>query len=236
VVLKYTTISTERLWKMTNAWSDQTQTFDDFKAEIFKLYPVVLGDRTHTIQEMNWVVGRYACIRVLNVDILGKYYCQFLLITCYLIGKGSISTQEQLESRTFFRGLQPNLEACIQEHLQQKFVVHFPDNPYQLADIYEATSFVLMGTTAAVPLEQAQPSLLSNPSVVASPPNPTSANLDTLTAAITSLASMCPTAIQTHYTPAATTRTSTPGNRVCAFCGNTGHYIRECEGVEEVIC
>jgi hypothetical protein len=45
-MLKYLKFRTESLWKTTNAWVDQTKTYDEFKAEVFKLYPGTSGDRT----------------------------------------------------------------------------------------------------------------------------------------------------------------------------------------------
>ncbi len=37
--LKYLTIFTERLWKATKAFANQTKTYDEYKAEVLKLYP-----------------------------------------------------------------------------------------------------------------------------------------------------------------------------------------------------
>ena len=37
--LKYLKIRTKNLWKMTEAWTNPTKTYKEFKAEVFKLYP-----------------------------------------------------------------------------------------------------------------------------------------------------------------------------------------------------
>ena len=124
----YTSIRTEQLWKTTAAWLDQAQTYEDFKTEVLKLYPGALGDRTHTLQELEWTVERYVRIGIQSAAELGEYYRQYLLITRYLIAKNSMSTLEQ--SRGFFRSLQPTLKVRVQERLQQKFIDHFPDDPY----------------------------------------------------------------------------------------------------------
>ena len=108
---KYTSIRTEQLWKTTAAWLDQAQTYEDFKTEVLKLYPGALGDRTHTLQELEWTVERYARIGIQSAAELGEYYRQYLLITRYLIAKDSISNIEQ--SQGFFRGLQPTLEVRV---------------------------------------------------------------------------------------------------------------------------
>ena len=37
-MLKYLKIQTENLWKTTEAWANPTKTYEEFKAEVFKLY------------------------------------------------------------------------------------------------------------------------------------------------------------------------------------------------------
>ena len=155
----YTSICTEQLWKTTEAWLDQTRSYEDVKTEVLKLYPGALGSRSHTLQELEWTVGRYAHNGIQSTAELGEYYRQYLLISCYLIAQGSISDIEQ--SRGFFRGLQPALEVRIREHLQQKFIDHFPDDPYPLSDIFEAADFILKGATSA-PLALPQPPSISS--------------------------------------------------------------------------
>ena len=146
--LRYTTIQTERLWKTTEAWSDQSKSYVEFRAEIFQFYPDASGDRTYMIQDLDLAIGHYARTGIFSAADLGEYYRQFLLISHFLISKGRLSTQEQ--SRSFFRGFQPHFEARIRQRLQQKFIDHFPDDPYTLSDIYEAASYVLIGTSAAM--------------------------------------------------------------------------------------
>src|SRR5258708_11858771 len=82
----------------------------------------------------------------------------------------------------------------------------------------------------------------SNPT--APPPtssqDPTSAKIEALTAAISSLGEMFKTTIQTQPAgarprPPAVTGMGMPGPSACNFCGGAGHYIRECEVVNEYI-
>jgi hypothetical protein len=79
---------------------------------------------------------------------LGTYHQQFLSISRYLIDKGCISAIEQ--SRLFLLGFQQGLEAQVRQRLQQKFIDHFPDDPYAIADIIDTTAFILQ-TTAVTP-------------------------------------------------------------------------------------
>ena len=95
----------------------------------------------------------------------------------------------------------------------------------------------IQGTSPTAPAVPAQGTL--------SPQDPTQVKLEALTAAITTLGEMFKTALQTQtqQTGAARPRnngpaaagTSGPSNSVCNFCGVPGHFIRECEIVEEFI-
>ena len=144
--VKYLKIRTEQLWTTTRAWANQAATFDEFKTEVFQLYPGASADRTWSIQDLDLLIGQTSRVGILTTADLGEYYRQFLLISRYLISMNHLSTHEQ--SRSFFRGLQPSLEARVRQHLQLKFLNHLPDDPYNIAAVYEAVSYVLMGSAA----------------------------------------------------------------------------------------
>ena len=94
-MLKYLKIRTENLWKMTKAWTNLTKTYDEFKAEVFKLYLGSSSDRTYMMQDLDLIIGHYARISILTSTDLGEYYRRFLLISRYLISKNRLSTQKQ---------------------------------------------------------------------------------------------------------------------------------------------
>src|SRR5713226_2473710 len=194
-VLHYLSFQTETLWKMAEAWTDQTKTYQEFQDEIYKLYPGSSGNRTYTMQDLDLLLGHYARVGILMSADLGEYHWKFLLITWYLISKGCLSTLEQCQF--FLRGLQPALEACVNQQLQQKFLDHCPNDPYDLSATYEAVSFVLMGTSSTTLSQGPTP---SNPATLTptSSQDPTSAKIEALTAAISSLGEMFKTAIQTQ--------------------------------------
>src|ERR1019366_9258324 len=221
--LKYLKTRTGHLWKTADAWIDNTKTYNDFKAEIAGLYPGASGDRTHTIRDLDVLTGHSARTRILSTADLGEGHRQFLLISRYLIDKGCLSTHEQ--SRAFFRGMQPDLEARVRQRLQRKFIDHFPDDPYALPDVYEAASYVLRGTTTAS-TALALPQQAPNPST----PDRTSTQLEALAVAIASLGEVFKAGLLPGIAAAATSK---PGSSVCSFCSGAGHFIRECEAVEE---
>jgi hypothetical protein len=101
--IKYLKIQTEKLWRMTIMWSDNTKTFNEFKAKVLQFYSGATGDWTHTIQDLDLVIGHYAPIRITSGTDLGEYYHCFIVIMRYLIDKNCVLKQEQ--SRYFFWGL-----------------------------------------------------------------------------------------------------------------------------------
>ena len=234
---RYTSIRTEQLWKTTSAWSDPAQSFDDFKTEVSKLYPGALGSQSHTLQELERTVARYARIGIQSSTELGEYYCQYLLITRYLITRNSISAIEQ--SWYFFQGLSPALEARVRERLQQKFVDHLPDDPYPLSDVFEAANYVIMSTVYMpfAPPQPPQPPTPPPPQIlppVALAPISAPVQVNALSAIMDEIAEQIKQTVQDQLASAAT-QTSVSGSSTCSFCGAAGHYMRECETVATFI-
>jgi hypothetical protein len=240
--LKYHQVEVENLWKTTRAWQDPNSTYEEFKTEVFKLYPGATGNRTYTIQDLELTIGHYARTGIWNATDLGEYYRRFISISRYLISMNRLSTQE--ESRTFVRGLQPKLEEKVRKRLQQKFVDHYPDDPHELEEIFEAVSYVLMGSASLGPTTQHASGVHHSPSNnTISSPDPTTVKIEALTAAVASLGEMVKTAFQAQAQPAAAkprssgtaaaTGMTAPTASACNFCGVPGHYIRECEIVAE---
>ena len=154
------------------------------------------------MQDLDMVIGQYARIRIQSSVELGEYYRRFILISWYLISKNRLLTQEQ--SRTFFRGLQPQLKAKVRQRLQQKHIDHFPDDPYPITDIYDAVSYVLIGTASSMMTQGLGPSSFLIPMPVpmqlqASPMvDQSSVKLEAMATAITSLMEMFKNVLQTQ--------------------------------------
>ena len=112
--------------------------------------------------------------------------------------------------------------------------------------MYEAVSYILMGTSSAfmAPTQGAGVGALPN-HISQTVQDLTQVKLDALTSAITALGKMFKTAIQVQNPQVAATRPkntgptaagmSGPSISICNFCGIPGHYIWECEIVEEFI-
>ncbi len=85
--LKYlTTALMERIWKLSDALTDPTKTYDEYKKEIHKLYPGLTND-VFMVQHLDTLVGQCTHIGILSALELGDYHRQFKVISKYLIGK-----------------------------------------------------------------------------------------------------------------------------------------------------
>ena len=189
-------------------------------------------------------------VGILTTADLGEYFCQFLLISRYLISMNRLSTHEQ--SRSFFHGLQPSLEARVRQHLQQKFIDHLPDDPFDIDMVYEAVRYVLMGSASmgVVQVPLPLPPQALNPPVAAttstSPGDPLMIKIEAMiTAAMASFGSKIGDQIKDTINQQAGARPRNAGattlgvngrlgsRGACNFCGSTDHFIRDCDVVVE---
>ena len=202
------------------------------------MYPRALDDRAYTPQDLDMLIGERIHIRIVNLQELGKYYHQFLLITQYLVSKNRMVASEQ--SRTFFRGFRSDFTNQISQRLQLKQPNHLLTDPYDLDNIYEAATFVLMGTgymqtSAAQPTMHFTTPTCSGPTLTAQKPDATTIKIEALTAAIANLREMFKSAIdQSRGRPRNAAPCPAGASRsTCNFCGGPGHFIWECEVIAE---
>ena len=144
------------------------------------------------------------------------------------------------QSCAFFRGFRSDFANQISQRLQLKQPNHLPIDPYNLDDIYEAGTFVLMGTgytqtSAAQPTMDFATLTHSRPAPTAPQPNATTIKIEALKAAIANLGEMFKSAIDQR---GGRPRNAAPhlagaSGSTCNFCGGTRHFIRECEVVME---
>ena len=248
--VKYLKIQTESLWKTTAAWLDPAATFNAFKTEVFRLYPGATSDWTWSIQDLDLLIGQTSHVGILTTADLGEYFRQFLLISRYLISMNRLSTHEQ--SRSFFRGLQPSLEVRVRQRLQQKFIDHLSDDPFDIDAVYEVVRYVLMGSASMgmVQVPPPPPPQAPNPPVAAttstSPGDPSMIKIEAMiAAAMASFGSKIGDQIKDAINQQAGARPRNAGaaalgvnggsgsRGACNFCRSTDHFIRDCDIVVE---
>ena len=80
-----------------------------------------------------------------TLEDLGEYQCKFLKIAHILINGHKHSDLDR--DALFLSGLPANLETQVHQCLLITKSTHHPSNPYPIADIVEATQFLLIGST-----------------------------------------------------------------------------------------
>ena len=202
------------------------------------MYPRASDNHTYTPQDLDTLIGECIQIRIVNPHELGEYYCQFLLITQYLVSKNWMVALEQL--RAFFGGFCSDFANRILQWLQHKQPNHLLIDPYDLDDIYKAATFVLMGTSytqtsTTQPTMHFVTPMHSRPTLTPPQTDTTTIKIEALTVAIANLREMFKSAMdQGGGRPRnAAPRPAGASRSTCNFCRGAGHFIRECKVVAE---
>ncbi|KAJ7732586.1 hypothetical protein DFH07DRAFT_871063 [Mycena maculata] len=145
---RFLTVEDQEIWEVLPSFTDAAKSYDDFKAEVLKLYAGNDEERRFSLGDLDALIGQYSRVGIITKDDLTSFYHQFLRITTYLIGKSRLSTAEQ--SRAFLRAMQPH-------YLLQS------NN-----DLYEAAEFVIAGSVGTLTIATAPaPEVKSDPGITA---------------------------------------------------------------------
>jgi hypothetical protein len=239
------TAALERTWKASDTYTDLTKTYAEFKAEIHKFCPGS-SDNVFTIHHLDTLIGECARLGICNATELGDFHLQFRTISKYLIDKRRMSQAE--ETWGFLCALQPELENQVRQRLQITDPQHDPQDPYELRKLYEAAAYCLLSSVPAGSMGAIR-------SVTTLAPQPPPVNIkselqnEVQSAIKSTVAEMTEMfknvfAAQAQFTGAAQTSQSQAraptiarppqdqGSK-CNFCGEIGHFMRDCEVVNE---
>ena len=128
--------------------------------------------------------------------------------------------------------------------MQLQYPKHFRDNPYKLDQIYEAANYILVGS-AITPTAPIMP-ITQPPSYVTAPNNTdqATAKIEALAAELQEFKKLLKVLIKGQGLPVgskprpakyATSGMGAPDKSHCRFCNVTGHFIQDCEVVQEEI-
>ncbi|EED82938.1 predicted protein [Postia placenta Mad-698-R] len=238
--VRYPSIDVADLWETIESFIDVAKSYNDWKADVRALYPGADDTRKWSLADMDQLIGERACIGIHNAADLGCYYRDFMAITKHLIAQHRLSTIEQ--SRAFLRGFQPALLARLETRLHLKHPDHYADDPYTMAEIHAAATFILHGTssTPTTAANQATAST-SNTSTMVPPgmikTEDISMIIESLSRTIATL--IQPTTHATHnHAPAPRQQAAihihenSGVEQTCHYCGNRGCRVGTCEFAE----
>ncbi|KAG6897439.1 hypothetical protein C0995_010533, partial [Termitomyces sp. Mi166 len=125
-------------------------TYEEWKAEIFKLYP---GSES---KDSKGTPSRAS---------FSQYHHKFQKIVKWLADNGKMERSSEKEK--FQRGIPSTLWVRIARRLEILYLLHHPDNPYEVEDMFNAGDWYLKGNTtemASVPPTGRQGGILPAPS------------------------------------------------------------------------
>ncbi|SRR6266702_729979 len=187
--VNYPSVAVERLWKTVHAFSHHMCSYKDFKVEIIVLYPEVIVAQEHSLADFDRLVADCAHTLIRSEMELGEYYHDFLVVSHFLIVKGHISMQMQVH--TFLVSFEPHLATTVRSQLEHKFPDHFPDDPYDTEDIYDAALYTLTWQCAA-PLVEPLCEILMLSTPVPTTPSPLQSPLPTFHALLPATEALSP--------------------------------------------
>ncbi|EED82015.1 predicted protein [Postia placenta Mad-698-R] len=238
--VRYPSIDVADLWETIESFIDVTKSYNDWKADVRALYPGADDTRKWSLADMDQLIGERARIGIHNAADLGCYYRDFMAITKHLIAQNRLSPIEQ--SRAFLRGFQPALLTRLETRLHLKHPDHYADDPYTMAEIHAAATFILHGTSST-PTTAANQTIASTSNTSTTVP-PGMIKTEDISVIIESLSRTIATLIQptTHAThnhapaprqqAAVHVHENSGAEQTCHYCGNRGCRVGTCEFAE----
>ena len=239
-VVRYAPFDTEQLWKTFTEYASGTHTYKHFKDAILKHYPNAGSDYVYSLRDMDALLGERQRVGINSTTDLADYHLKFMAITNWLIGKNRLGALEQ--QRAYIKGFwPPSLFSLITNRLLLKFPDQHANDPYTIADVYDAARFVLQNSEATnqglqyPPLASSQSAVTSTSSPIAttSPISEAPIKTEQLGLLISQMAKTIER-LDAMSRQSQGNGTTAPRNKNCHFCGGA-HFVRECGKVEEYI-
>ncbi|KAF7293379.1 hypothetical protein MIND_01114800 [Mycena indigotica] len=176
---RYLSVQDQELVEGLDEFHDATKTYDEFKKAALSHYAGNDEEHLYTLKDWDAHLGSTARVGIHSENELAAFFRTFVRIAKFLISKKRLSETEQ--SHAFLRALQPaSLQAAVKQRLQIIRPNVHADDPYALADLYDAAKFCLAGS----------PSLLLNAAPTPSPAEPVVKTDPELKAVLTSISQL----------------------------------------------
>lgn len=96
-------------------FEDTTKTYNDFKKIVLSYYPDASEEFRYSLHDMDYLVGEWYCLGILNINDLSYFHLQFIAITMWLIKKNQLRDLEQ--QHAYVCAFQPYLLNTIMQQL-----------------------------------------------------------------------------------------------------------------------
>src|SRR5712664_1694824 len=225
--VRYAPNDERELWQMQEAVG--TEDWDQFKKEIFELYPGSTGERKYSIANLQTLIEKQALVNIEESDDFGTYRRTFLTVATYLKKKSRLTDREI--SIYFLQGLAPVFREKVQSQLKAENPKHHSDDPYSLSEISTAALFVLSCDHAGTVTARRD----GTPSPVKRETFNISKGYENLN--INAIAEEVAKRIATLERHQATGGPNLPRvrNYHCIFCSDPDHYLSSCPHAAEYV-
>src|SRR5258705_1057281 len=142
---RYVEDDVQDLWMSLKAYSEASQTYEDFKKAVYKFYPGSEETKKRTIADLMHVVNERKSIGLISLGDLADYFRQFIVISTFLREKDRILKGG--ETRRFMEGFPAHMAERVKQRLQVLHLHHDQDEEHALADVEQAAEYMLHGTT-----------------------------------------------------------------------------------------
>nr|VWP00813.1 Uncharacterized protein [Ganoderma boninense] len=142
LAVRYLPDYVEQAWMYLETYTEVTKTFEQFKTEVYTLYPGVKRSREFTTDDLRRIVREQrAEKRISDINDYSRFYVKALPMLKNLLAKSRIT---HTEANSFLAEvLEANLEPVITNRLYQAFQNRDADTPYTLEQFHAATTYVL---------------------------------------------------------------------------------------------
>ena len=137
-------LTDEETWKTAEAFESANGTWEEFKKEIYRMYPGCEGDKRYTRSDLLKLVEDWEDKGIDSKEDLGEFDRVFRRIARFLQTRNRISTGE-LE-RTYLAAFTGNVRIGIDNRLMIKYPDHDREEPYEISTIRECAEYVLTGS------------------------------------------------------------------------------------------
>ena len=157
------------VWRGTEVYENDKRTWEDFKDEIYKLYPGLGSEQRLNVSDILSFVNTNAHAAYPNEKELGAYYRHLLSDTTMMIRSNSMTQHEQ--SLIYLRGLPDLLHQQTICCYHMKNLDRHPKDLPPIVELYDESAFCVLGggltmTIANAPVPTAVPVMQAFPATV----------------------------------------------------------------------
>ena len=138
------------VWRGAQAYEDHAASWDNFKDEIFKLYPGSGRERRINLSDIIAFVDANARTAYPNEKELGAYYRQLLSKTRPLLSTNRLTKRDQ--SLIYLRGLPDLLQQQTLFRIRVKDIDRHPEDLLPIDELYQASAFCVLGGGMTAPI------------------------------------------------------------------------------------